>query len=233
MGDSVKVLRTVYQSHDAGASHYEGLSKPGEATFPEVYHDVWFTLFTPAPAIATAIKRVLDEKGLVPYGYAGAHLRVLYTREDRKPGVLRKWTARGVDCASGLRPGKPIFLASDSGVVTEFGPLYGKDRGGIVVIHENNPNPPLHLDRAEMDRRPSDFYDTFTDLYLLALAGCIYFTKGGYGMWAIYIGGNLTCGFSQKAWKIKHHCPYLGKTNATANIIVENDPIFYEPMDSL
>jgi hypothetical protein len=171
----------------------------GEARYEQVYRDVWNSLFTPVPAIATSIKSVMDDNGLVPNKYAAAHLRVMYTKENRKEEVLKKWTRGGIKCASTLRPGRPIFVASDSKVVTEYSPIYGRERNGVIVIHENNPNPPLHLDRADVNLSKafpppaSNFYDTLTDLYLLALSGCLFFSKGGYGLWAVLIGGNLIC----------------------------------------
>ena len=65
----------------------------------------------------------------------------------------------------------------------------------------------LHLDRGSMfltdtaktpasdwkGRPASDFYDTFVDLYLLALSKCTTFGRGGYGSWAAIMGSNRTC----------------------------------------
>lgn len=80
-----------------------------------------------------------------------------------------------LNCASNLRPGKPIFLASDSKDAVEIGLKYGEFRNAKIVSHESNPNPPLHLDKAVntannglLQHPPSDYYDTFIDLYLLA-----------------------------------------------------------------
>jgi hypothetical protein len=245
VNSSMGILRTVFQAHDGGMAWYNEDVKPGESSYEEVYHEVWKAMFTPVPAIASAVKRVLDDNGLVPNGYSAAHLRVLYQQNDRKEGVLQRWTRGGINCASTLRPGKPIFLTSDSDYVTTYGPIYGREQNGTIVVHESYPNPPLHLDQADIVQRngtllsrppPSDFYDTFTDLYLLALSGCVFSSKGGYGMWAIYIGGNLKCGYRSKGWnKLANACEFMGRRESSSSTTtitrVNNEPIFLEPME--
>jgi hypothetical protein len=223
---------------DGGASWYNENLQEGEASFQEIYHLAWGMMFTPVPKIARTITHILDDNGLSPYKYTAAHLRVLYNKEDRKEEVLKKWTRGALNCASNLNPGQPIFLASDSAVVTEYGPIYGREKNGTVIIHENDPSPPLHLDRGDWNtsgsiRRPSDYYDTFTDLYLLALSGCLFHSKGGYGLWAAYINGNLTCGYKSKGWsKLLSDCdefkapPDVAKPTAK----VSNKQLFMEPV---
>ena len=77
---------------------------------------------------------------------------------------------------------------------------YVSTQQGQLVIHPPHPNPPLHLDRDKgwRQRKASDFDDTFVDLYLLALAGCVAFSKGGYGHWAVLIGDHLDCAISHE-----------------------------------
>lgn len=234
------VLRTKYQSYDGGQGWYNENLKANETEFNEVFHDVWTVFFTPAPPVATVIKREMVESGLAPGEYASAHLRALYALEFRAAGQTKAWARNAVNCASKLRPGKPIFFASDSKVASDFSLIYGEKMGGIVVTHTNNPDPPLHLDKAEdffnttiVNRRPSsDYYDTFIDLYLMALGGCVYISKGGFGHWALLIGGNTTCGMRFKRNKrgIVNPCnwtvPAGGLLISRSNL---NEPIFLEP----
>mmetsp|Transcript_16781 Transcript_16781/g.36598 ORF Transcript_16781/g.36598 Transcript_16781/m.36598 type:complete len:147 (-) Transcript_16781:388-828(-) len=50
---------------------------------------------------------------------------------------------------------------------------------------------PMHLDTyiAPVEQ----FYYTFVDLYLMAFAKCITYNKGGFGHWAMLIGGSQGC----------------------------------------
>lgn len=49
---------------------------------------------------------------------------------------------------------------------------------------------PLHLEKTgeSLQRPPSDYYDTFVDLYLMAMARCVVYNIGGFGHWAMLIG---------------------------------------------
>ncbi|KAL3908455.1 MAG: hypothetical protein SGILL_008472 [Bacillariaceae sp.] len=238
MDTPLRTVHSVFQAMDGGATWYNEQSEEGEASFQDVYHLVWSMMFAPVPQVASTIKTILDDNGLAPHEYTAAHLRVLYNKEDRKEAVLKKWTRGALNCASNLHPGQPIFLASDSAVVTEYGPTYGREQNGTVIIHQNNPNPPLHLDRADWNttkplRPPPDYYDTFTDLYLLALSGCLFHSKGGYGLWAAYINGNLTCGYRSKGWnKLQNECgEFQGSLDAAkVTTKVQNKQLFLEPV---
>jgi hypothetical protein len=177
-------LRTRYQSYNGGSDWYDTHLLEGrtEPNFDEVFSDVWKILFTPSPAIQTILRQELDRLHLVPGQYVGAHLRALYARENRPEEEVEAWTRNAIHCASNLRPGQPIFLASDSSHATEYAPEYAKTLSNPVPVEVRvpNPNPPLHLDRSEGwgDRPPSDYYDTFVDLYLLALSNCVTHNKG-------------------------------------------------------
>ena len=54
---------------------------------------------------------------------------------------------------------------------------------------------PWHLD--SFVGPVENFYDTFVDLYLLAMAGCVTYNKGGYGHWGMLIGGHPQCEMQQ------------------------------------
>jgi hypothetical protein len=216
-----RTVRVQYQSYDGGAGWYDellerdkGTNTTIEASFDDVYHDVWEAVFTPSPPIASAIVKEMKNNGLRPGHYVSAHLRLLYFKSFRQKRMIEKFTRNGINCSSTLRPGGPFFLASDASYATEYGPLYGQEMNVSVVVHKPNPDPPLHLDRPDgvvpttpttTDRPPSDFYDTFIDLYLLAMGGCNFVSKGGFGLWAALIGGeNMKCLFKER---LKHAVP--------------------------
>jgi hypothetical protein len=211
---NVSLIRTRYQSMDGGALFYNERVVGNELKFDDIFHTIWRIFFRPSKAVATIIENQLDEIGFVPGAYTSAHLRALYAVQDRNKDTIFEWTRNALNCASQLRPGAPIFFASDSLNATIMAKKYAHQKGALLRTHTPNPNPPLHLDRCRdwQDRPTSDFYDTFVDLYLLALGGCVTFNKGGYGHWALLIGGDIKCSYKQKNndWgKIQNKCEWL------------------------
>jgi hypothetical protein len=177
-----KFARSGYQSFNGGSGWYNEQLSPGETDFDQLYHEVWRIFFTPSPPVARRIQGELEHLGLVPGEYSSAHVRALYAIDFRPLGSIKRWTRNGLNCASGLRPGKPIFFASDSSIASDMAVAYGRNRSLAIVVHKSSPNPPLHLDKPDGNttRLPSDFYDTFIDLYLLALGGCVFHNKGEF-----------------------------------------------------
>jgi hypothetical protein len=205
-GDLVVQMR--HQSHDHGAKYYENSQPPGAPRFEQVYREVWSVVFEPSPAVAALIERIRRQIGLGGTGgesssYASVHVRANYQKQDANADARVR---NAINCASALQPGATIYLATDSRNVTLAGLRYGKAVGGTVVarIHPESDNgDPLHLDRgsnflsasgADLEGRPpSDFYDTFVDLYLLAGGQCTAVGVGGYGRWANAISPNSSC----------------------------------------
>ena len=96
----------------------------------------------------------------------------------------------------------PIFIASDTSIVTQRGIQYGLSHNLLVVGRDSLPvdanstasvtTNPYHIDQPPIETEdvvlfPSDFYDTFVDLYLLAMGRCHTWGVGGYGSWAAAI----------------------------------------------
>jgi hypothetical protein len=194
-----------HQSHDHGAGYYDSSQPPDAPSFEQVFRDAWSVAFEPSPAVAAAIDRARRRLGLGNGGglYASAHVRANYQRQDSN---VDEQVRNAIDCASSLLPGATIYLATDSRNATLSGLRYGKSVGGTVVarIHpEFEGGDPLHLDRGSNflsasgtdleGRPPSDFYDTFVDLYLLAGGQCTAVGVGGYGRWANAISPSSSC----------------------------------------
>jgi hypothetical protein len=254
------LFRSRLQAFDGGQAAYNSKLEERETDFAHVYHDVWRIFFTPSPPVAQTIVQVLNDKGLTPGHYISAHVRALYGKDFETPKLIQDWTKSALNCASHLRnpPGSPIFLASDSDLAADFGVDYGASQHRAkVVTHESHPNPPLHLDSDNHHNSnnqtkddtiimlspttPSDYYDTFVDLYLLSLGGCVFTTKGFYGSWALLIGGNVSCTRRQRLGKRKTSCQWnhqegkasISQNNATQQAVhyyLTRERLFAEPM---
>jgi hypothetical protein len=189
------ILRTRFQAFHSGSEWYNQQVQPGEATFEEVFHDLWRITFTPAPTVRSIIQSELQRMDLFPGHYTSIHLRAFYATPHRPAEVLMKWSENAIRCASNLNPHiKSYFFTSDSDDARAFAMTYRHDLH--VGTRTPNPNPPLHLDKASangQNRPVSDFYDTFVDLYLLATGNCVTYNVGGFGKWALLISKNSSC----------------------------------------
>lgn len=184
------IIRSKVQSFEGGQLTYENET---DSTYNEVFHDLFRLVFDPSPTIARILRREIAEAGLVPGHYAVAHYRAFYARASRRPQFIIKSTLNAINCASQLRPGGPIFFASDSLLALATARDYAKNNSFSIVTIENQE--PLHLDKAEnlTERNPSDFYSIFVDLYLMAMGRCLSFGQGGFGRFGLLLGYNSTC----------------------------------------
>ena len=262
----MSLVRTRYQTHFP-ESKYDDLVLDDEANEPPfnaTFHKIWRMMFTPSIPLRNILKSKMDEMGLVPNKYVASHLRALYNTlaEDRSIDLIKKFTSNALDCATELRPGLPIYFASDSSDATKYaleighpasadtsngspgstGPLIRNKINSDtnlqprVVASLPSQNPPWHLDK--FIGPPENFFDTFIDLYLMAEARCVTFSKGGFGSWALLIGGNIDC-FSQQdiigshGTKLEHPCK--ADLSMTPNTKVEAtrtavEPLYLPPM---
>jgi hypothetical protein len=236
---NVSLIRTRYQSPNGGANIYDAELIEGEPAFNELYHNIWRMFFRPSVNVAKVIDDQLTKMDLVPGHYASAHVRALYGIPYRPLDQIESWTRNALNCASNLRPGAPIFFASDSSNASTLAKEYAEIKGARVETHTPNPNPPLHLDRADdWELRPiSDFYDTFVDLYLIALGGCVTLNKGGFGHWALLIGSDYQCRIHQKTattGTIRRICDWVETSESPQQQKPERTTLlFLEPMESL
>jgi hypothetical protein len=236
---NMSLIRTRYQSFNGGSEWYDSQLIGEEAPFNEVFYDVWRTFFRPSKAVAAVIQSQMKQMALIPGAYVSTHLRALYAITERDSRQIEEWTRNALNCASVLRqPGFPIFFASDSAEASNYARVYAGENGARVVTHTPNPNPPLHLDRCRdwQNRPTSDFYDTFVDLYLIALGGCVTYNRGGYGHWGLLIGGDYQCFIDQGATakgRIQRKCMWL-EGNDEAPVVKQqkpSTPLFLEAME--
>jgi hypothetical protein len=193
-----------FQADDHGSAQFNQHKKPEAGTFDEIYHDVWSILFEPAPPVAKLIEEYMTNLGLVKNQYVSLHIRSMYTSDSsNNMGMVQN----GVNCASQIMPGAPIYVASDSRNASVAAVQYGKQVGGRVVTRLSEKDP-LHIDRGInfltpgstewKDHQASDFYDIFVDLYLLAGGKCTAFNIGGYGRWANVLSQDLSCAIDHR-----------------------------------
>jgi hypothetical protein len=217
-----------------------------EPTVMQLFHEIWKLTFTPSPKVRALIETEMQKMGLTPGAYTAAHLRVLYGMNDRPESIKQNWAQNALNCASELRPQKPIFFTSDSANATYYAKRYATQHKATLATRIPNPNPPLHLDKVTNWRnRPlSDFYDAFVDLYILAQADCVTFNKGGYGIFGLLMNRNASCGHRQDAIDrpmIRNPCHWvddpLNGTQTTRDHyqstlrIISDDPVYLEPME--
>mmetsp|Transcript_17890 Transcript_17890/g.49553 ORF Transcript_17890/g.49553 Transcript_17890/m.49553 type:complete len:315 (-) Transcript_17890:51-995(-) len=196
-------------------------------SYKDVFHDLWRTFFRPSPRLAKVLNATLEEHGLVPGGYAAAHLRNHYgKRTHRDLSETIDLAALGINCASNLLPGAPVVFASDSASAFASARAYGRLHGLPIATPgfretkptnsntttKNETNDPIHLDKdPDWKKRPAHAYDpTFVDLYLLAESRCVAFSNGGYGTFGSMLSHDPTCQMRFfKGRKKVRHCQWM------------------------
>lgn len=203
--DKTVVAETRMQDAQGGAVTYNamvatnitGSGRAKDANrddYDEIYHDLFRAMFRPVAPIQNLINKKLESTGLLPGEFAVAHYRAFYAVEHEKDKVseelLIERAVNSVNCASRLRPGGPVYFASDSKFALEEVKKYASQTNRSIVSLDGPEA--LHLDK-ENDRPPSDFYPVFVDLYLMGSGRCLSFGKGGVGRYGLLMSYNATC----------------------------------------
>ena len=193
---------------------YDERKQENERSYEDIFHDVWLRVFQPSLPVQSLIKETMRELQIETGKYVAVHVRAKYINDRTGDHSL---IHNAINCASQLRPGWPIYFASDSAKVVQSAIAYGKSVGGTVVAREDE-NEPLHLDRgAEFlnhkkrftgysDLPSSRYYNVFVDLYLLANSQCVSLGYGGYGRLGSMLSFNRTCSTSYLSTK----CQWTG-----------------------
>lgn len=250
-GGGETVVMAHIQAHDHGSDYYNSqgeINGDGSGAFRLHYRDCWYSMFTPVPEIAGIVEDELENMNLVPGEFAYAHLRSLYGIEleetGREQALVQNWTRNALNCVSNLRPGGPFLFSSDSSYAKEVALEYGRERNVKVVARLDNGTEPLHMDLASNweNRRPSEYYPIFIDLYLMSLGKCFAYNMGGFAKWGNLISGkNFTCnvrhwtaGVDKKSAD-KEGCQWTDLTSITHRTIDDvrtKRPLFLPPIDS-
>ena len=197
------VIETRVQDMYGGSQIYEQILKGGDnstvvqETYDVVYHDLFRALFSPAPPVAELIHEKMKAASLSPGEYAIAHYRAFYdiehAKEKRSNKQIVAASINAVKCASELRPGGPVYFASDSKVAVDTVRKYANQENRSIVTFESEEA--LHIDRTDdWEARPaSDFYSVFVDLFMMANGRCVTYGQGGFGRYALLLSYNATC----------------------------------------
>lgn len=238
------------------------LGEPDEAPFADVYHDVWRIFFRPSQGVEQRIHDVLrypyvvksplqqssqPEPLLRPGAYTAIHIRALHARKTVQPELAEEIAVNGLKCATTLRPGGPFYLASDHQYVIKATEDYlvsnnHFDTKVLVRIEDETADDPLHLAKATNlnERHPSEFYDTFVDLWILGMSRCLVYNMGGFGTLGLLIGYDSQCSVNQKTLQRgpKVKCADWIEPNKTHTAVVplhdnaaqQLPPLFLDPM---
>ncbi|VEU42316.1 unnamed protein product [Pseudo-nitzschia multistriata] len=178
------------------------------SSYRSVFRHLWRRLFRPNPRLEDLLESKRKEHGLVSGQYAAVHLRAMYgNRVHRDPQESLELAVLGVNCASNLFPGAPIYFASDTSFAVEAAQAYATlhglsivsmDRDGEANTTSNNGatrSNPIHLDKdKDWRNRPASAYDaTFIDLYMLAESRCVAWSNGGYGTFGSLLSHDPDC----------------------------------------
>jgi hypothetical protein len=165
----------------------------GDHSYESDYHYIFRAFFQPSPPIAKIVSEYFTKKGLTPGEYAVAHQRATYAKKSRQVSrdFITADAINAVNCASTLMPGSPVVFASD----TEYGAVaisnYSASYSRTILTMDHSSEKPVHL---ALGRGPvSLHYPTFVDLWIMGSGRCVAYGKGGFGLWALFIGYNSSC----------------------------------------
>eukprot|EP00934_Nitzschia_sp_Nitz4_P003860 Nitzschia sp. Nitz4//scaffold113_size70149//14751//15236//NITZ4_005942-RA/size70149-processed-gene-0.54-mRNA-1//1//CDS//3329533317//3850//frame0 len=113
----------------------------------------------------------------------------------RHPNETIAIVVNGVNCASRQVPGGPVYFASDDDFAVRVALAYAQQYS-LPIVSLAMEEEPLHLDKddAWKTREPSEYDDTFIDLYMLGQAQCVAYSNGGYGTFGSILSYNASCG---------------------------------------
>ena len=206
--DSNTVVEVRTQDTFGGSLLYDELiAKNGTKgaiadNYETIFHDLFRMMFKPSPPVAKRIRKNLEASQLVPGEYSVAHYRAFYgienEKEKRSSDALISNAINAANCASQLRPGGPVYFASDSKVANEAVRHHATVSNHSIVTFDSAEA--LHLDKGSGP--PSDYYSVFVDLYLMGNGRCISYGQGGFGQFALLMSYNATC-MSRHFYKLK------------------------------
>lgn len=188
----IRIMRLFYINH-----YYDRHFETANHTLLDVYPAIWNTLFRPSPGVQARLDDTLQQLHLEPKHYAAAHVRSVYINNRTHDRSEMENAVRCAHSHSQQQHHPKIYVASDSIASVQVARDYAISHKYTIVSRPHD-HPVLHLDRGRhflvtnadwKDRPPSDFYDTFVDVYLLSYANVIALGAGGYAQWGAYIGG--------------------------------------------
>jgi len=198
-----------------------------EYTYQRVYRDLFHSIFALVNPIQELVQNTLLQLNLTPGAYTSVHVRarhhesgLLYGNHtiDKSGGLpfsgetkvkLLTIMEHALSCAVTLRPGSPIYIATDSHHATHHVILQNEAINNVSsyssyrndaparVVGSTHSRDPLHLDEQHTpqhySRTPSDYYHIFADLWLLGMSQCSAVGVGGFGRLGMNLSYNSSC----------------------------------------
>jgi len=191
-------------------------------TFKKIYHDLFHSIFTLVPPIQSLVLSQLNQLNLTPGNFTSVHVRArhpvsmvynvsLRTKTFDKSGTgsapltqssklkMVNIIKSAMSCAALLDSGSTIFFSSDSHhamnyTLHEYNATVTLSNSYTRIVGRDEQLEPLHFDEPEyMNRKPSDFYPVFVDLWLLSMSKCTVYGVGGYGRLSSILSYNSSC----------------------------------------
>ncbi len=163
------------------------------------FHELFLTMFRPAPAIQTLIDHEMKALELKPNEFVTAHIRAKYPgepfRETRNVTQLQEIVTNAIECASSLAPQLPVYVASDTFQSLEIAEQFSNSVPRVVshlTANTTAQQDPAHLNFAQ-DEDPSAFFSIFSDLFIMSQSRCVAFGVGGFGWLGSMASHNASC----------------------------------------
>ena len=180
---------------------------------------------SPVKKLLKIITSLVDEHGLVPGQYSGAHMRAKYPAEGMKKSnitltggnekgkgevnmndnktydLVTSITDNAINCAvEAMNETKFVYFASDSHQALEYSVRKKRSRIKVITRHNNTVNS-IHFD-GDNEGNLHNTYPTIVDVWMLSHAKCISQGMGGFGHFASMLGGNHhTCRVRHRNYK--------------------------------
>lgn len=202
-------------------------------TYASFYHDLFRSFFIPSPRLQEKIDAQMVSHGLVPGEYAAVHLRAMYgNRKWRDPYETIGLSTHGINCASHLYPGGPVYFAADIKFAVDVANEYGRQRNIPVATLEFIEDP-IHFDKDVhwLEREPSAYDESFIDLYMLGQSRCVTYSNGGFGTFGQLISFDAACSSRFFQGRKKNlNCSWMAKDGTPRNL---SPPVMDIPAEML
>jgi hypothetical protein len=124
-----------------------------------------------------------------------------------------------INGASKLFPEGPVYFAADIKFAVDVAQEYGRQNQLPVATLDFNADP-IHFDKDDewRTRDPSEYDDTFFDLFMLGQSRCVAYSNGGYGSFGQLISYDSNCTIRYfKSRTVTKHCSWTHANGTSEN----------------
>jgi len=171
----------------------------GRQKYKTIFRDLFYSVFKASPPVAKLVREKMLSGGLVSGNFSACHYRAFYglvanRKHEKTEEELSKHARNGLNCASSVQSGDPIYFASDSQFALRVASNMSKTTDRNIVIPDDKIEA-LHLDKEDQWKsgNVADFFPTFVDLLIMGEAKCTSLGVGGFGLFANYLSIDPSC----------------------------------------